>query len=265
MKATKFQRITALLLAVLCIFGGMTVTAGAAAVDSEESTLANIKELLNAISYNEYVQLEEYVKADVATDTVTVIGTDGTFVNEAGDVVSAAGNNYVLTGDAQKDADANKEFDRQKPGIFTDKSAADKVGLYIPDTGKVDWEISSITKNAKYNMYIEYYPFDNKSADVERIFLVNGEVPFAEARYISMSKYWSTPYPEAKLEITSKMNADEVLAELISAYPQQDRASANAERASYGGTSRCEFRHRCDRSRRNGQPRGCKTYRSCLR
>jgi succinate dehydrogenase/fumarate reductase cytochrome b subunit len=49
MKATKFQRITALLLAILCIFGGMTVTASAAAANSDESMLANIKELLNAI------------------------------------------------------------------------------------------------------------------------------------------------------------------------------------------------------------------------
>ena len=217
MKATKFQRITALLLAILCVFGGMTVSASAASADSDESMLANIKELLNAISYNEYVQLEEYVKAEPADKSVTVLGTDGVFVNEAGDVVSSVGNDYVLTGDAQKDADANKSFDRQKPGIFTDKSAGGKVGLYIPDTGKVNWDVLGITKNAKYNMYIEYYPFDNKSADVERIFLVNGEVPFAEARYISMSKYWSTPYPEAKLEITSKMDADAVLAEAIEA------------------------------------------------
>ena len=212
MKATKFQRITALLLAILCIFGGMTVMTSANTVESEDSILANIKELLNAISYNEYVQLEEYVKADSAKKPVTVVGTDGLFFDEAGKEVSAEGNAYVLTGDAQKDANANKNFDRQKPGVFTDKSAS-KEGLYIPDTGKVEWTIEDITEKAKYNMYIEYYPFDNKSADVERIFLVNGEVPFAEARYISMSKYWSTPYPEAKLEITSKMDANALLIE----------------------------------------------------
>ena len=64
MKTTKFQRITALLLAVLCVFGGFTIaTSAAAPAQSEESSLANIKELLNAISYNEYEQLEEYVKA----------------------------------------------------------------------------------------------------------------------------------------------------------------------------------------------------------
>ena len=216
MKATKFQRITALVLAILCVFGGATVAVSADTVNSkEESTLASIKELLNAISYNEYVQLEEYVKTKPAKQPVTVKGTDGLYVNEAGDPVSSADNDYVLTNDAEKDAKKNKEFDRQKPGVFTDKTVSKdgKVGLYIPDTGKVSWEVPGIIKSAKYNMYIEYYPFDNKSADVERIFLVNGEVPFAEARYISMSKYWSTPYPEAKLEITSKMDANEVLAE----------------------------------------------------
>ena len=213
MKTTKFQRITALLLAVLCVFGGFTIaTSAAAPAQSEESSLANIKELLNAISYNEYEQLEEYVKAPVAGSTVTVVGTDGVYVSSAGDEVSAEGNTYVVSGDNANDTKANANFDRTRPGIFDDKTAK-KTGLYIPDTGKVTWDIKDITTAAKYNMYIEYYPFNNKSADVERIFLVNGEVPFAEARYISMSKYWSTPYPEARLEITSKMDGEAILAE----------------------------------------------------
>ena len=142
MRATKFQRITALLLALLCIFGAMTVTASANTVDADESMLANIKELLNAISYNEYVQTdEEYAKAGYPKQPISIVGTSGVFVNEAGDVVSAEGNDYVLTGDAQADAENNKNFDRQKPGKFVDKTLGDKTGLYIPDTGKVDWTI----------------------------------------------------------------------------------------------------------------------------
>ena len=213
MKATKFQRIAALVLAFLCVFGGMTFAASAKEVDSEESTLANIKELLNAISYNEYVQLEEYAKAKPADKQVSIIGKDGVFFSDAGNEISAEGNKYEHTGDAQKDKDGNKDFDMQKPGIFVDKTAANKQGLYIPDTGKVEWSVSGITKPAKYNMYIEYYPFNNKSADVERIFLINGKVPFAEARYISMSKYWTTPYPDATLKITSKMDSNAILNE----------------------------------------------------
>ena len=220
MKTTKFQRITALLLAVLCFFGGVTVVASADTVASkkEESSLASIKELLNAISYSEYVELEEYGKAGVAKEPISVLGVDGVYVNEAGDKVSSEGNAYILSGDVEKDATANERFDRSRPGLFTDTSGSDKKeGLYIPDAGEVSWDVVGITEAAKYNMYIEYYPFANKSADVERIFLLNGEVPFAEARYISMSKYWSTPYPNAKLEITSKMNGEEIKAEAIAA------------------------------------------------
>ncbi|MBO7303353.1 MAG: hypothetical protein J6U68_04120, partial [Clostridia bacterium] len=194
MKTTKFQRITALLLAVLCFFGGATVVASADTVSSkkEESSLASIKELLNAISYSEYVELEEYGKAGVAKAPVSVSGVSGEYVNEAGDKVSSEGNDYILSGDVEKDATANEKFDRSRPGVFTDTSeGSEKKGLYIPDTGEVSWNVEGITEAAKYNMYIEYYPFANKSADVERIFLLNGEVPFAEARYISMSKYWS--------------------------------------------------------------------------
>ncbi|MBE6534065.1 MAG: extracellular solute-binding protein, partial [Ruminococcaceae bacterium] len=216
MKVTKFRRITALLLAILCVFGGMTVSASADtpksanSANSEESMLANIKELLNAISYNEYVQLEEYVNAAQAKAPVSIKGTDGRFYDDAGKEVSSQGNNYVITGNALLDAETNKAFNRQLPGILTDATVG-KAGIYLPDTGKVEWDVPGVTESAKYNMYIEYYPIDNKSADVERIFMINGEVPFAEARYISMSKYWSTPYPQARLEITKKMDANAVL------------------------------------------------------
>ena len=220
MKTTKFQRITAFLLAFLCVFGGagIAVSASEQPRNSEESALASIKELLNAISYNEYVQLEEYLKTEPASSAVTLPGVKGVYVNDAGDVVSADGNSYVLSNDLEGDKEANKDFDMSRPGLFTDKTlGTGKSGLYIPDSGKVTWSVDSIKTPARYNMYVEYYPFDNKSADVERIFLINGEVPFAEARYISMSKYWTTPYPEARLAITDKMDADAVLAEAKSA------------------------------------------------
>ena len=154
------------------------------------------------------------MKTNPALGGVTILGTDGVYVNDAGDTVSAEGNSFVLSDNAESDKEANKTFDASRPGLFTDKTVDNgKSGLYIPDSGKVTWSVDSIKAPARYNMYVEYYPIDNKSADVERIFLINGEVPFAEARYISMSKYWTTPYPEARLEITKKMDSDEVLSE----------------------------------------------------
>ena len=214
MKTTRFQKITALVLAVLFLMGGSSVVVGAAGKGgkAEEGSLASIKELLNAISYNEYVQTEEYKNVITpAVGPVSVLGTEGKYVNEAGDPVSPTGNNYVLTGTVS-DATVNAAFDKSKPGIFKDLTTG-KDGLFIPESGAVTWTVPNITVPAKYNMYIEYYPIDNKSADVEKTLLINGEVPFAEARYLTMSKYWSTPYPSAKLELEKKMDANTVLAE----------------------------------------------------
>ena len=202
MKTTRFQKITALMLAILFIMGGMGLTTSAASNSgkAEEGSLASIKELLNAISYNEYVERDDYKKVtEEATEAITILGTNGVYVNEAGDVVSYNGNSYVFTG-ADTDAETNADFDWSAPGLFTDKVEG-KDGLFIPETGEVTWSVPQITKPAKYNMYIEYYPLGGKSSDIEKTLLINGEVPFAEARYLSMSKYWSTPYPTSKLEL----------------------------------------------------------------
>ena len=203
MKTTKFQKITAFMLAILFLVGGMGLTTSAAdsGRTSEEGSLASIKELLNAISYNEYKERDDYKKVtEEAESVVTIVGTNGVYVGESGDVVPHTGNDYVYTGDKKTDDEANADFDMSAPGLFTDKKDG-KNGLFIPETGEVTWNVPEITKAAKYNIYIEYFPIDNKSSDVERTLLINGEVPFAEARYLSMSKYWKTPYPQSKLEV----------------------------------------------------------------
>ena len=220
MKTTRFQKITAFVLAVLFIMGGSSVAVSAAGNggNNEENSLANIRELLNAISYNEYVQTEEYKGAPIATSPIPILGTNGKYVDEAGDVVSPVGNVYSYTGNDATDQAANAAFNKSKPGIFNDYTTG-KNGLFIPESGSVTWTIpnTQIATAAKYNMYIEYYPIDNKSADVEKTLLINGKVPFAEARYLTMSKYWTTPYPSAKHELTKKMDPNAVLAEAIAA------------------------------------------------
>ena len=58
MKKTKFQRLTAFVLAVcFLIGGGLTLTVGAETNSSvTDKNLADIKEQLNAISYEKYLE-----------------------------------------------------------------------------------------------------------------------------------------------------------------------------------------------------------------
>ena len=189
MKRTKFQRVTALLLAVMFLFCGGSVIASAN--NEENSTtdkdISDIAELLNAISYSEYFAANANV--DTGDKTIYIDGTTGVFKAEVGI-------------DAKTEI---KEFDGKKV-------------LVTPDSGTVTWtipesDIGPKDPAKKYNIIIEYYPIENKSASVERIFMINGEVPFKEARYLTISRLWKNVYPDAILEIGKKETEEGLIAE----------------------------------------------------
>ncbi len=217
MRTTKAQRIIAFLLAVVFLFCG-TFAVSAKNDDDEENALSSIIEQLNAISYNEYQNLEEYREAADATSPITIPGVDGVYTNAAGAVIGS--------GEVTKiDKDNRELYENERAAwdaVVKDRTLPYKVevegktGLFIPDSGTVEWAISGITAPTKYSIEIEYYPVANKSASVERIFMINDEVPFAEARYLNISKVWATPYPLAMLEV-GKNDPDTLLAEAIAA------------------------------------------------
>ncbi len=225
MRTTKVQRITAFLLAFVLILGG-TFAVSAKNGDDEDNALNSIKELLNAISYNEYQNLEDFREAVDATEDISISGTSGVFTNTAGTVVDSGDVVEVEKDNRDKYADEKAAWN----AVVTDKTHPYKVkvdgveGLYIPDTGTATWTIKGIEVPTKYNIKIDYYPVANKAASVERIFMINGEVPFAEARYLDISKVWTSPYPFAKLEVGKKQNADTLLSEA------QDAGFENVEK-----------------------------------
>ncbi|MBR6708971.1 MAG: hypothetical protein IKL84_04765, partial [Clostridia bacterium] len=165
MMKTKFTRLTALILAMLMISSGMVFGTGAAEDKGSsilDSSIESVKELLNAISYDVYSERN----ADVPRATGAPVEVD------------------VLKYDATNtDAKAEK-------GTWGGES-----GLLLPSEGTVSWRVN-VPKTAKYCIEIEYYPVEGKVAACERIFMVNGKVPFAESRYLSMPKVWISEYTE---------------------------------------------------------------------
>ena len=190
MKRTKFQRITALVLILAFLFGG-TISVAAAEVGSvTDKTTSDIKELLNAISYNQYSEdnkdvprAESEIVID-ATESFKFVGKDGKTYDQTSAVYKADDMNSVGV----------SEF-------------AGKKGLYLPGAGTVTWTTDKITQAAKYTIVIEYYPVENKTAPIERIFMINGEVPFGEARYLSISKIWRNAYPDGEFLVPEKESA----------------------------------------------------------
>lgn len=53
----------------------------------------------------------------------------------------------------------------------------------------VEWKIN-VPETGLYNVYLEYYPIQSKGIDIERSFLINGEVPFKGADQLTFTRIW---------------------------------------------------------------------------
>lgn len=194
MRRTNLQRIVALLLCLMFVFGCFAaVPAGAAAVSSSGSsygssttgqTLADIKELLNAISYEEY--LSKYSMGD-ATESVVIDAVEALNREESD------GDYKVIDGTSSAEELAKYGG---KPCVYTAGYGE-----------RVSWNIS-VPKTGLYTIKIEYYASEGKAASIERVLMIDGKVPFAEARYLTLPKNWVNDYHDAKY--TGKASISEV-------------------------------------------------------
>ncbi len=166
MLGTKLKRLVAGLLCFAMLFGCTAVVASASGIGSDnegagsvtDSSLADLKELLNAISYDEYEKKNQDVpKADSA--------------------ISVAVDKFVVE---------NGEG-------FEMKTIEGESALFTPQDGAVSWLVN-VEKTAKYAIKIVYYPDHNKSTAIERILKINDSVPFAEARFLTLPKNWINNY-----------------------------------------------------------------------
>ncbi len=168
MREKKFTRIAAFLLCLTMLLGNAVVFASASdAAGSGDSvtdvSLEELRELLNAISYEEYS--DKNVDVPRATQAVEV------------------------PIDLYKTEDAGFKMEA--------KDGED--ALYTPANGEVSWTVN-IPATGKYAIKIEYYPDQNRSTSIERILKINDKVPFAEARFLTLPKRWVNDYIDSEID-----------------------------------------------------------------
>ena len=175
MGKAKFIKLLSLILALTFLVGGGTVATLAAEDNQDQATseetkdtLAEIKELLNAISYGEYSAKYSGEGYKKATQTITIDAATGYIVSDA----DAAAGDIRLA-------------DKDKDGVAE--------GLFTSSEGEVSWVVN-VPDSAKYAIKLEYYPVVGKAAAIERVFKINDKVPFGEARYLTLSKNWTSEY-----------------------------------------------------------------------
>ncbi len=181
---TKAKKLLAVLLCLLMVVGVLATPAAAASskASGKGSSLTDISELLNADSYSEYSAKLDKDKVGKGKDNIVIDVIKDVYYNED-DVV----NNTTV------------EFE-VKEGEETDENGNVKKFNYIvipsPEgsDNKITWKFNVETEG-RYVIEIEYRQAENgKTNSIERIFSLNGEVPFSEARSIVLSKVWKYDY-----------------------------------------------------------------------
>lgn len=167
MNKSRSLKLTALFLTLLMLAGVFIVPVSAADTDSgvasvTKKTIKEVSETLNAITYEEYNK--KYSDVPRATKEVTVEAAD--YIPEKTTAEVSVESNY-----------------EGKSGN----------SLVISETGTVAWAVN-VPETGRYAIEIEYYPIISKTNSIERMFYINGKVPFQEARYLQMSKVWIHKY-----------------------------------------------------------------------
>ena len=161
-KATK---LLATLLCVIMLVSTMIIPLSAAGNKGGLGSIADVSEILNALSYAEY--RKNYLTAPKGEGEIII--------------------------DASDDVNCLVKEDTTADYKVVDWQGKESV-LYVPGTGSVTWKFN-VEKAGNYVIAIEYCQADDdKTNSIERVFYINGEVPFSEARSIVLSKIWEYNY-----------------------------------------------------------------------
>ena len=187
MKTLRFRGVLCCIMASALLFtglvcgGGLSTLAAVENVNGSDSlvrtSLTEIKNVLTSISYTDYLAMYESSGRPDETVDIDIFG------NINGDETNIT---YQVVDGAEYGKDG-------------------KV-LLIGDDGKISFNINIKTAGF-YNILVEYYTgnisvYDadgnlatvGKNASIERMVMIDGKVPFKEARSISFSRAWADSY-----------------------------------------------------------------------
>ncbi len=193
MKRTRFIRTTAFFLAVVMLCGlfGVSGSAAEAIGNVVSSTKEELLALLNASSYSEYDKKNPDTKGveTVVIDAKDVYSySDGTTTY----YYDAESSSFYSLNEAGEKVTANADELAVAFGEYGGVNA-----LLSPTSGTLTWQVE-IPASGRYGVEIVYYPLGESSTSVERMFYLDGKVPFAQARYLTLSKNWRYEYPTAE-------------------------------------------------------------------
>jgi len=188
MQFTNKSRLLAIVLAILMLIvpAGISVNASDDGAGLTNQTLA---ELLNTGKYSEYY--DKYGAGTRGDKSYVLTSEDILKWDEA--LTGLSSSNYETEEEYQAALESFKASLVSKE--FTDANGTTLTGLYLPNDGTVGWTLPFEMAEGLYAIKITYYAIYeegvSKTTPIERTLLINGKVPFQEARFLELSKTWA--------------------------------------------------------------------------
>lgn len=190
MQITNKTRLLAAVLAILMLIvpAGFSVNASS---DDFGAGLTNqtLAELLNTSDYSEY--FDKYGAGVRGDQTYTL--TSEKILEWDDKLTGLTATNYDTEDEYNAAMEAFKASLVSK--TFTDANGTTLTGLYLPNDGTVGWTLPFEMTEGLYAIKITYYAIyeqgTSKTTPIERSLLINGKVPFQEARFLELSKTWT--------------------------------------------------------------------------
>lgn len=208
MRKKKFQSVTSLLLALLLLTGGATVSVGAEKTTADKAynasvtdkTIADYKEELESISYDDYSK--GFKSYERTADTVVIDAIEDL-------------NEQLTTLERLSDEDwarlqADSSLATTLLGFYETEYDGVKA-LYTPGDGEVTFTTNKVPAEGLYSIRIHYWPVVGKSASIERELYINGSASFKEARSLTIPKVWSNAYETYEYTVPKGKDAQELL------------------------------------------------------
>ncbi len=155
-------------------------------------TLEEILDLIGATSYDRYTATNSDKKTGTENITLT-----------ADDIVKEGDPDFIDSEDGSKRTDAEyviktDENAEMFAGISDDEDGNNASGtvVYTPSSGKITYRLK-VTSAGMYSIDLRYFPiseFNGKEVGtkttIERMFMIDGALPFSECRYIYIPRCW---------------------------------------------------------------------------
>ena len=226
----KVTRVLSLMMAILLFVSSTVLAVGASSNSVTDKKIGDYIGMSGLRTYDEYIAQEFGYAQSVPSDLVVPFDatTNWVFKSSAGEIVEIIDGVWTLTTSAGEKLtmdDVKAEGSNRNINDYVYITTEDGLeGLYTPSLGEVTWELDlaamGLTDKAIYNISMLYYPIENKPASIEREFYINGEVPFVEARSLTLPKRWSSYSSDGKSALVAVVTPDKDLQKEHGGYEQ---------------------------------------------